>query len=92
MPEAVLATFIGLLGGVVLGLAARLSQFCSLGAIEDAIYGRNFNRLRMWGIAIGTSIILVHVAVFQKFFSPGPLLFWCVYESHDSPPHSAPAR
>ena len=67
MPEAVLATFIGLLGGVVLGLAARLSQFCSLGAIEDALYGKNFNRLRMWGVAIGTSIILVHVAVFQKF-------------------------
>ena len=70
MPEAVLATFIGGLGGLVLGLAARLSQFCSLGAIEDAIYGNNFDRARMWGVAIGTSILLVHIAVLHNWVIP----------------------
>ena len=64
MPEALFATLMGLLGGLVLGLAARLSQFCSLGTIEDAIYGQNFTRARMWGVAIGTSIIFVHIAIF----------------------------
>ncbi len=48
---------IGMLGGVLLGLAARLGRFCTLGAIEDFLYGGSDMRLRMWGIAIGTAII-----------------------------------
>ncbi|MDG1936328.1 MAG: YeeE/YedE family protein [Paracoccaceae bacterium] len=63
MSETLLATLMGLLGGLVLGLSARLSQFCTLGTIEDAIYGQNFDRARMWGLAIGTSILLVHIAI-----------------------------
>lgn len=48
---------VGLFGGVLLGLAARLGRFCTLGAIEDFLYGGSSVRLRMWGIAIGVSII-----------------------------------
>ena len=33
--DTTLVALIGLLGGVVLGLAARLGRFCTLGAIED---------------------------------------------------------
>ena len=47
----------GLIGGVMLGLAARLGRFCTLGAIEDALYGNSTVRLRMWGIAIGIATI-----------------------------------
>ena len=47
----------GLLGGVLLGLAARLGRFCTLGAIEDYLYGGSDVRLRMWGIAIGFAIL-----------------------------------
>jgi hypothetical protein len=46
----------GLLGGLMLGLAARLGRFCTLGAIEDYLYGGSDHRLRMWGIAIGAAI------------------------------------
>ena len=53
--EAILVTAIGLFGGVVLGLAARLGRFCTLGAIEDFLYGGSDTRLRMWGLAIGTA-------------------------------------
>lgn len=52
-PEQV--TLIGLLGGVVLGLAARLGRFCTLGAIEDFLYQGSDIRLRMWGLAIGVA-------------------------------------
>lgn len=55
--EANLTALVGLLGGVVLGLAARLGRFCTLGAIEDLIYGGDDRRMRMWGIAIGTAIL-----------------------------------
>ncbi|WP_353474644.1 YeeE/YedE family protein [Salipiger sp. H15] len=60
---AVLAALVGLFGGVVLGLAARLGRFCTLGAIEDALYSSDTRRLRMWGVAIGTAVIVTHVAL-----------------------------
>ena len=47
---------IGAIGGILLGLAARLGRFCTLGAIEDRLYGGSDIRLRMWGLAIGTAI------------------------------------
>jgi len=55
--DTTLVALIGLLGGLFLGLAARFGRFCTLGAIEDYLYGGNDLRLRMWGIAIGVAII-----------------------------------
>lgn len=52
-----LAALVGLGGGLVLGLAARLGDFCTLGAIESAVYGGNQTRLRMWGVALGVAIL-----------------------------------
>ena len=51
-----IAALAGLFGGVLLGLAARLGRFCTLGAIEDYVYGGSDLRLRMWIMAIGTAI------------------------------------
>jgi uncharacterized membrane protein YedE/YeeE len=42
---------------VLLGLAARIGRFCTLGAIEDLYYGENPLRLCMWGIAIGVAVV-----------------------------------
>jgi uncharacterized membrane protein YedE/YeeE len=56
LPEPVIVAWIGLAGGVVLGLAARIGRFCTLGALEDLFYGGSVERVRMWGIAIGVSI------------------------------------
>lgn len=55
--DANVAAAIGLLGGVLLGLAARLGRFCTLGAIEDYLYGNNDKRLRMWLLAIGVAVV-----------------------------------
>jgi uncharacterized membrane protein YedE/YeeE len=46
---------VGLLGGLILGLAARLGRFCTLGAIEDVLYQGSDVRLRMWALAIGVA-------------------------------------
>ena len=54
--ESTLVALVGLLGGILLGLAARIGRFCTLGAIEDLYYGESPLRLRMWGIAIGVSV------------------------------------
>lgn len=61
--EANTAALIGLLGGIALGLAARIGRFCTLGAIEDYLYGSDDRRLRMWAIAIGTAIIGTQLAM-----------------------------
>lgn len=61
--EANTVALIGLLGGIALGLAARIGRFCTLGAIEDVLYGADDRRLRMWGLAIGVAIIGSHAAM-----------------------------
>lgn len=61
--EANSAALLGLLGGIALGLAARIGRFCTLGAIEDVLYGSDDRRLRMWLIAIAVAIIGTHVAL-----------------------------
>lgn len=55
--ESQMVVMIGAFGGVLLGLAARLGRFCTLGAIEDVLYGGSDTRLRMWAVAIGTAVI-----------------------------------
>ncbi|NBD29840.1 MAG: YeeE/YedE family protein [Alphaproteobacteria bacterium] len=52
-----MAALIGLAGGILLGLAARFGRFCTLGAIEDWLYGHDDTRMRMWAVAIGVAII-----------------------------------
>lgn len=57
LPYGVLAALVGLGGGIVLGLAARLGEFCTLGALETAIYGKDQTRLRLWGIVLAVAIL-----------------------------------
>ncbi|MEL7115908.1 MAG: YeeE/YedE family protein [Pseudomonadota bacterium] len=61
--EANTAALVGLIGGILLGLAARIGRFCTLGAIEDLLYSSDDRRMRMWGIAIGAAIIATHTAM-----------------------------
>ncbi|PWK62281.1 YeeE/YedE family protein [Roseicyclus mahoneyensis] len=60
--EAWSITVIGLGGGIVLGLAARLGRFCTLGMIEDAHYGHDRSRLWMWAVALGLAMVANFVA------------------------------
>lgn len=55
--EPTLMALAGLFGGVLLGLAARLGRFCTLGAIEDLYYGDSSVRFAMWGIALGVAVM-----------------------------------
>ena len=66
--EANTAALIGLVGGIALGLAARIGRFCTLGAIEDLLYGGDDRRLRMWALAIGTAILGTHLATTTGYF------------------------
>ncbi len=68
--EANTVALIGFIGGVALGLAARIGRFCTLGAIEDLLYSSDDRRMRMWGVAIGVAIIGTHLAMANDAMSP----------------------
>lgn len=51
----------GLFAGIGLGFAARWGRFCTLGSIEDAIFAGNFDRLRMWALAIVVAIVGTYI-------------------------------
>ncbi len=48
---------LGLLLGIAMGAAARFGQFCTLGAIADAVILGDQRRLRAWGLAIAVAIL-----------------------------------
>jgi uncharacterized membrane protein YedE/YeeE len=59
MPEFepfLVRTLLGFVLGAALGYAGRRGRFCTVGAIEDAIYGNDTRRLRGWVIAIAVAI------------------------------------
>lgn len=55
--DSALAVAIGIFGGILLGLAARIGRFCTLGAIEDVLYAGMDTRIRMWVLAIGLAMV-----------------------------------
>ncbi|MBC7145835.1 MAG: YeeE/YedE family protein [Thioclava marina] len=56
IPMGAWAALVGLIGGAILGLAARLGDFCTLGALESAAYGQDQRRLRLWGVVLAVAI------------------------------------
>lgn len=60
-PTSVVVALAGGIGGIILGLAARLARFCTLAAIEDAMFGTDLRRLRMWALALAVAILSVTI-------------------------------
>ena len=75
IPDAWMLGLIGLFGGAILGLAARLGRFCTLGAIEDYLYQGSDLRLRMWGLAIGVAGLGTYTLVAFGFLDPGQSIY-----------------
>jgi len=65
-----LVALIGLATGLLLGLAARIGRFCTMGAIEDALYGDSWVRMRMWLLAIGVAVTGVYALTATGHFAP----------------------
>ncbi|WP_371224726.1 YeeE/YedE family protein [Roseovarius sp. 2305UL8-3] len=73
--DAALVALIGFGGGLLLGLAARIGRFCTLGAIEDTLYQGSSIRLRMWGVAIGVSVLAVFALTAAGQFDPSQSIY-----------------
>jgi uncharacterized membrane protein YedE/YeeE len=78
IPVGAIAALIGLATGMVLGLAARMGNFCTLGAIESAIYGDDQRRLRMWGVVLGTAIFSTHLLAADGQIDLGATIYHAV--------------
>ena len=63
MGDGVLLALFGCLTGIGLGMSARLGRFCSLGAIEDIVYGGRYYRLLMWPSAIGWAMLCIGLGI-----------------------------
>ena len=61
LPPYVVRSLLGLVLGIALGFAARHGRFCTLGAIEDAVFGRDTRRLRAWVLAAAVAIAGVSI-------------------------------
>ena len=73
-----LGALVGLLGGVLLGLAARLGRFCTLGAIEDLLYGGSALRMRMYVLAIGAAIMGSFSAMALGWLEPESSFYYSI--------------
>lgn len=76
IPDPVLIALAAIGGGVLLGLAARIGRFCTLGAIEDLLYQGSDTRLRMWGLAIGLAGIVVFGMAALGAFEIAENVYW----------------
>ena len=65
LPPFLLRTLLGFAIGAALGFVARRGRFCTLGAIEDALYGADTRRLRTWALASGVAVL--GVALLEAF-------------------------
>src|SRR6056297_3536041 len=76
IPDSVLIALVAFGGGVLLGLAARIGRFCTLGAIEDLLYQGSDTRLRMWGLAIGFAGVSAFGMAGLGLFDIGANVYW----------------
>ncbi|MER2252898.1 YeeE/YedE family protein [Methylorubrum podarium] len=61
LPPHLFRATLGLVLGALLGLVARRGRFCTLGAVEDAVYARDTRRARAWMLAAGIAILGTHL-------------------------------
>lgn len=73
--DTTLMALIGLAGGIVLGLAARLGRFCTLGAIEDYFYQGSDRRMRMWALAIAVAGAGTFVLIGMGLLDPARTMY-----------------
>src|SRR5688572_31875999 len=56
LPVNTLVSLLGFLAGIVFGATAQRTNFCTMGAISDAIYLHDYRRFRAWLLAIAVAI------------------------------------
>ncbi len=82
LPSPGLITGLGFLLGTVFGVVASRANFCTMGAVADVVAMGNWNRMRMWWLAMAVAILgaqglqLAGWVDLGKSIYTGPRLLW----------------
>lgn len=66
----ILIAFGGLVIGIVVGYTARRANLCTLGAIEAALVGRDWRRMKVFGLALAIALLLTQGLILAKAIDP----------------------
>lgn len=55
---ALVTGLIGLLGGFVIGVLVQRSRLCTFGAMEDALMGQDWRRMKVFGLALAVALLV----------------------------------
>ncbi len=57
IPTGILVSALGFALGVIFGATAQRTNFCTMGAISDAVFMGDWNRFRAWMLAIAVALL-----------------------------------
>ncbi|MEK9724972.1 MAG: YeeE/YedE family protein [Rhodospirillaceae bacterium] len=57
IPVTLLVPVIGFVLGIIFGATAQRTNFCTMGAISDAVFMGDWNRFRAWMLAIAVAVL-----------------------------------
>jgi hypothetical protein len=66
---------IGLIGGFVIGALVQRSRLCTFGAMEDALMGGDWRRLKIFGLALAIALALTQALVVADLLEPGSVTY-----------------
>lgn len=69
MPAFMTGLF-GLLGGMLIGALVQRSRLCTFGAIEDALAGHDWRRMKVFGLALGLALLVTQGLVLGGALDP----------------------
>ncbi|HRK24223.1 MAG TPA: YeeE/YedE thiosulfate transporter family protein, partial [Beijerinckiaceae bacterium] len=61
----------GFLIGVIAGFFVRRARLCSFGAIESALIGGDWRRMKVFGMALGVALVLTQTMALTGLIDPG---------------------
>lgn len=62
--------FVGFLVGLLIGAAVWRARLCTFGAVEDALMGRDWRRMKVFGLALGIALVGTQLLVFAGMLDP----------------------
>lgn len=60
---ALVTGLIGLLGGFAIGVLVQRSRLCTFGAMEDALMGQDWRRMKVFGLALGVALLITQTLI-----------------------------
>jgi uncharacterized membrane protein YedE/YeeE len=66
---------IGLIGGIVIGALVQRARLCSFGAIEDALMGGDWRRLKIFGLALAIALAMAQALVLAEILDPARVTY-----------------